>query len=116
MVKITKIGHIEFLRNTTPILLFTGKNGVGKTSVGCATAVKLADAGKRVLLISTDPASNLDEVLGVPLGNVPTSEPGVPILKAMNFNPEASAKAYREKMVGWWLNEKLSLTFCLLYV
>jgi len=89
-----------FTENPTRILFFTGKGGVGKTSVACATAIKLADTGKRVLLISTDPASNLDEVLGVNLGGTPTNVPGVPNLKAMNIDPEASAKAYREKMVG----------------
>ena len=91
---------MEFLNDPTRVLFFTGKGGVGKTSVACATAVKLADAGKRVLLISTDPASNLDEVLGVTLGNAPTAVPGVPNLKAMNIDPEASAKAYRESMVA----------------
>ncbi|MCE9532267.1 MAG: arsenical pump-driving ATPase [Planctomycetes bacterium] len=91
---------MEFLNNPTRVMFFTGKGGVGKTSVACATAVKLADAGKRVLLISTDPASNLDEVLGVKLGNAPTAVPGVPTLKAMNIDPEASAKAYRESMVA----------------
>ena len=91
---------MEFLTQPTRILFFTGKGGVGKTSVACATAVKLADSGKRVLLISTDPASNLDEVLGVTLGNAPTSVPEVSNLKAMNIDPEASAKAYRESMIG----------------
>ena len=91
---------MEFLNDPTRVMFFTGKGGVGKTSVACATAVKLADAGKRVLLISTDPASNLDEVLGVKLGNAPTAVPGVPTLKAMNIDPEASAKAYRESMVA----------------
>jgi len=91
---------MEFLDQPTRILFFTGKGGVGKTSVACATAVKLADAGKRVLLISTDPASNLDEVLGVTLGTTPTAVPGVANLKAMNIDPEASAKAYREGMVA----------------
>lgn len=91
---------MEFLNRPTRILFFTGKGGVGKTSVACAAAVKLADAGKRVLLISTNPASNLDEVLGVKLGNAPTAVPGVPTLKAMNIDPEASAKAYRESMVA----------------
>ena len=51
-------------RNERPVLFFTGKGGVGKTSVACSTAVALADSGLRVLLVSTDPASNLDEVLG----------------------------------------------------
>ncbi|QDU20996.1 arsenical pump-driving ATPase [Urbifossiella limnaea] len=91
---------MEFLKPPTRVLFFTGKGGVGKTSVACAAAVKLADAGKRVLLISTDPASNLDEVLGVRLGNTPTAVPGVSNLKAMNIDPEASAKAYREAMVA----------------
>ncbi|MCE9564202.1 MAG: arsenical pump-driving ATPase [Planctomycetes bacterium] len=91
---------MEFLKAPTRVLFFTGKGGVGKTSVACAAAVRLADAGRRVLLISTDPASNLDEVLGVTLGNAPTAVPGVPNLKAMNIDPEASARAYRESMVA----------------
>ncbi len=91
---------MEFFSRPTRNLFFTGKGGVGKTSVACATAVKLADAGKRVLLISTDPASNLDEVLGVRLGNSPRPVPGVANLEALNIDPEAAAKAYRDKMVG----------------
>jgi arsenite-transporting ATPase len=59
------------LTNPTRILLFTGKGGVGKTTLACATAVALADQGKRVLLVSTDPASNLDEVLATPLTHPP---------------------------------------------
>ena len=65
----------EFLRRLTRVLVFTGKGGVGKTSVACAAAVALADQGKRVLLVSTDPASNLDEVLGVPLCGEATAVP-----------------------------------------
>ncbi len=91
---------MEFLQKPTRILFFTGKGGVGKTSVASATAIRLADAGKRVLLISTDPASNLDEVLGAKLGSSPSAVPGVPQLMAMNIDPEASAKAYREAMVA----------------
>lgn len=91
---------MKFLDKPTRNLFFTGKGGVGKTSVACATAVKLADAGKRVLLVSTDPASNLDEVLGVTLGNHPTAIPAIATLFAMNLDPEKSAAEYRERMVG----------------
>ena len=91
---------MEFLQHATRNLFFTGKGGVGKTSVACATAVRLADAGKRVLLVSTDPASNLDEVLGTPLGHHPTPVPSIPNLSAMNLDPEKSAADYRERMVG----------------
>lgn len=91
---------MEFLNQPTRILFFTGKGGVGKTSVACATAVRLADAGRKVLLVSTDPASNLDEVLGVALGNRPTAIPALPMLFAMNLDPEKSAAEYRERMVG----------------
>ena len=81
-------------------LFFTGKGGVGKTSLSCASALALADAGKRVLLVSTDPASNLDEVLGTPLGGQPTPISGVPGLFALNIDPEAAAREYRERMVA----------------
>ncbi len=81
-------------------LLFTGKGGVGKTSVACATAIGLADEGKRVLLVSTDPASNLDEVLASPLGMHPTPIEAVPGLFAMNVDPQQAAKEYRERVVG----------------
>jgi arsenite/tail-anchored protein-transporting ATPase len=91
---------MKFLDHPTRNLFFTGKGGVGKTSVACATAVKLADAGKKVLLVSTDPASNLDEVLNVTLGNHPTAIPALPTLFAMNLDPEKSAAEYRERMVG----------------
>ena len=91
---------MEFLKHTTRNLFFTGKGGVGKTSVACASAVQLADAGQRVLLVSTDPASNLDEVLGTPLQHHPTAIPSIPNLHAMNLDPEQSAADYRERMVG----------------
>jgi len=82
-------------------LFFTGKGGVGKTSAACATALELAEAGSRVLLVSTDPASNLDEVLGSHLqSSVPSPVAGVPNLWAVNVDPEAAAAAYRERIVG----------------
>jgi arsenite-transporting ATPase len=88
------------IQNPTRILFLTGKGGVGKTSAACATAIGLADAGKRVLLVSTDPASNLDEVLGVQLSAAPTKVPAVPGLSALNIDPVEAARAYRERVVG----------------
>ena len=89
-----------FLQSPPRILFFTGKGGVGKTSVACSSAIELARRGLRVLLVSTDPASNLDEVLGVSLGTRPTPVESVPGLSAMNVDPEAAARAYRERVVG----------------
>jgi len=84
----------------TRILFFTGKGGVGKTSAACATAIGLADAGRRVLLVSTDPASNLDEVLGVMLTSEPKPVPDAPGLFALNIDPEQAAHDYRERVVA----------------
>ncbi len=84
----------------TPFLFFTGKGGVGKTSAACATAVALADQGKKVLLVSTDPASNLQDVLEVELTNNPKPIPSVANLSACNIDPEQAAKAYKESVVG----------------
>ncbi len=81
-------------------VFFTGKGGVGKTALSCATAIALADAGKRVLLVSTDPASNLDEMLGVKIANAPTAVPGVANLMTMNVDPGAAAEAYRERVLS----------------
>jgi arsenite-transporting ATPase len=84
----------------TRVMFFTGKGGVGKTSLACATAVSLADSGRRVLLVSTDPASNLDEVLGIRLSSAPTEVPGVPRLSALNIDPARAAHDYRERVIG----------------
>jgi arsenite/tail-anchored protein-transporting ATPase len=90
----------RLLEAPTHFLFFTGKGGVGKTSLACATAIALADKSKKVLLVSTDPASNLDEVLGQKLNGAPTAIPGAPNLLALNIDPEAAAAAYRERLVG----------------
>ena len=91
---------MHVLEHPTPTLFFTGKGGVGKTSLSCATAVALADRGKKVLLVSTDPASNIHEVFGQDIGTDPTTISGVSGLQAMNVDPEAAAEAYRERVVG----------------
>jgi arsenite-transporting ATPase len=88
------------LSEPTRFLFFTGKGGVGKTSLSTATALALADAGKRVLLVSTDAASNLDEMLGVPLRNEPVDVPGAPGLQLLNIDPENAAEAYRGRVLA----------------
>lgn len=85
---------------STRFVFFTGKGGVGKTSIACATAVAAARRGKRVLLVSTDPASNLDETLGIKLTNKPSAVPQLPLLKALNINPETAAHEYRERVIA----------------
>ncbi|MDI1484603.1 arsenical pump-driving ATPase [Polyangium sp. y55x31] len=93
----------SFLEQPSRFLFFTGKGGVGKTALACATAIRLADAGKRILLVSTDPASNLDEMLGVPLSQRPTPIPGVDRLFALNIDPEKAADDYRKRVVAPYL-------------
>jgi arsenite-transporting ATPase len=83
----------------TKYLFFTGKGGVGKTSTACATAVTLADEGKRVLLISTDPASNLQDVFNTELNNKGVSLKDVPNLIVANLDPEEAAQEYKESIV-----------------
>src|SRR5688572_10252632 len=91
---------MRFLGNPPRYLFFTGKGGVGKTSIACATAVHLADAGARVLLVSTDPASNVGQVFGLPVGNRVRPIPAVPRLAALEIDPEAAAQGYRDRLVG----------------
>lgn len=95
--------HPRYVVNT-PYLFFTGKGGVGKTSTACATAVALADAGKSVLIVSTDPASNLQDVFGIDIGNSPVEVQSVPNLSACNIDPEESARQYREKVISPYRN------------
>lgn len=90
----------HFLTDPPKFLFFTGKGGVGKTSIACATAVHLADQQRRVLLVSTDPASNVGQVFGCVVGNAITEIPDVPGLSALEIDPEAAAEAYRERIVG----------------
>jgi len=84
----------------TKYQFFTGKGGVGKTSTACAVAVNLADSGKKVLLISTDPASNLQDVFDTELDGKGVPIDGVPGLVVANLNPEEAASEYRESVIG----------------
>jgi arsenite-transporting ATPase len=90
----------SFLTDPPRFLFFTGKGGVGKTSLACASAIRLAVSGSRVLLVSTDPASNIGQVFDLHIGNVVTQVPAVPGLSALEIDPEQAAEAYRERIVG----------------
>ncbi len=94
------MGRSALLAAASRHLFFTGKGGVGKTSIACATAVALSDLGGRVLLVSTDPASNLSDVLGTEIPSRPVAVEGAPGLTAYNLDPVAAAAAYRERVVG----------------
>ena len=91
---------MEFLKQPPRFLFFTGKGGVGKTSIACATAMQLADDGKRVLLVSTDPASNVGQVFGITIGNQITAITPVERLFALEIDPQAAAQLYRDRIVG----------------
>ena len=84
----------------TKYLFFTGKGGVGKTSTACAVAVNLADRGGKVLLISTDPASNLQDVFHRELDGKGVAIDGVPGIVVANLDPEEAAREYRESVVA----------------
>jgi arsenite-transporting ATPase len=91
---------MKFLDDAPRFLFFTGKGGVGKTSIACATALTLAKAGRKVLLVSTDPASNVGQVFGLSIGNTITEVPAVHGLSALEIDPEQAVEAYRERIVG----------------
>lgn len=95
-MKAFDISNIEL----TKYLFFTGKGGVGKTSIACATAVGLADKGKKILLISTDPASNLQDVFNQPLNGHGSAIADVPELTVVNLDPEQAAAEYRERVIA----------------
>ncbi|QAA13544.1 arsenical pump-driving ATPase [Klebsiella pneumoniae] len=90
---------MKFLQNIPPYLFFTGKGGVGKTSISCATAISLAEQGKRVLLVSTDPASNVGQVFSQTIGNTILPVASVPGLSALVIDPQAAAQEYRARIV-----------------
>ena len=92
--------EVGFLHQPTRHLFFTGKGGVGKTSLSTAAALTLADAGKKVLLVSTDAASNLDEMLGIELRNTPIPVPGAPGLWVLNIDPDNAAESYRQRVLA----------------
>ncbi|HBV2578855.1 TPA: arsenical pump-driving ATPase [Klebsiella pneumoniae] len=91
--------NMPFLKDIPPLIFFTGKGGVGKTSLACATAVWLADQGKRTLLVSTDPASNVGQVFSQTIGHRITDISTVENLAAMEVDPMAAAQAYRDRVL-----------------
>jgi arsenite/tail-anchored protein-transporting ATPase len=91
---------VGFIDHPTRHLFFTGKGGVGKTSLSTAAALALADNGRKVLLVSTDAASNLDEMLGVELRNTPVPVPGAPGLSVLNIDPCNAAESYRRRVLA----------------
>ncbi|EPJ9672531.1 TPA: arsenical pump-driving ATPase [Citrobacter freundii] len=91
---------MKFLQNIPPYLFFTGKGGVGKTSISCATAIRLAEQGKRVLLVSTDPASNVGQVFNQTIGNTVQPVAAVPCLSALEIDPQDAAQQYRARIVN----------------
>ncbi|HBP0011699.1 TPA: AAA family ATPase, partial [Pseudomonas aeruginosa] len=91
---------MQFLQSPPRFLFFTGKGGVGKTSIACAAAVQLAGENKRVLLVSTDPASNVGQVFSTEIGNKVTEIREVARLAALEIDPQQAAQAYRDKIVG----------------
>ncbi|MFN6946060.1 MAG: arsenical pump-driving ATPase [Cytophagaceae bacterium] len=98
MKKINRKNINDMTNAMTPYMFFTGKGGVGKTSLSCAHAVKMAFEGKKVLIVSTDPASNLSDVLDSPVHEKITPVKGTENLFAININPEVSAGEYRRRV------------------
>ena len=90
---------MNFLDNTPPFMFFTGKGGVGKTSIACATAIHLAAQGKRTLLVSTDPASNVGQVFEQAIGPTIVEILSIANLSAIELDPQAAAEAYRRRIV-----------------
>jgi len=91
---------MKFLDAAPRFFFFTGKGGVGKTSLACAAAVLLAEQGRRVLLVSTDPASNVGQVFGVDIGNHITAIAAVRNLSALEIDPQGAAQQYRDRIVN----------------
>lgn len=91
---------MNYLENVPPYLFFTGKGGVGKTSHACASALALAESGKKVLIVSTDPASNVGQVFDTEIGEYITAINNVENLFGMEIDPQAAAQNYRERIVG----------------
>jgi arsenite-transporting ATPase len=93
------MSSLGILIHPTRFLFFTGKGGVGKTSISSAVALSLVAIGKKVLLVSTDAASNLDEMLGIELKNTPVPVPSAEGLFVLNIDPDNAAESYRKRVI-----------------
>jgi arsenite-transporting ATPase len=85
---------------STEFIFFSGKGGVGKTSMACTHAVRYADQGKRTLIVTTDPASNLADVFEQPIGHHITPIAGVPNLFAMEIDPDRATQEYIDRAMA----------------
>jgi len=98
--EITHHQGFAMFKHLPKFIFFTGKGGVGKTSLACASALKFADDGQRVLLVSTDPASNVGQVFSTEIGNRITAIESVPGLDAIEIDPEQAAEQYRQRILS----------------
>lgn len=84
----------------TRYLFFLGKGGVGKSTVASLSSVYLADKGFRTLLLTTDPASHLHDIMGQAVGHIPAEIKGVRNLWAARIGQKEALHEYRERILG----------------
>jgi len=84
----------------TQYIFFSGKGGVGKTTMACATAIHYASQDKKTLIVTTDPASNLADVFEQEIGHKIAQIKGLKNLFAMEIDPDVATEEYKERIIG----------------